>query len=452
MNAAIEAPRLYRADERASDWTMLLRTALVGLFAIGVKSAGAAKTVFVARYFPPGHELDAFLIAFLLPSFLSDVLSGSLNPTLVPSLVDAQRSPDASAATEIYSWALYRSLAFLALIACALLACAGLAQAVPLGNASALVHLVSRLLVIMTPMLPLTALSNVWRSVLNSQNRFALAAATPVLTPVVTILCLVLLPRGVGVFALSAGTIAGVLCEVMLLGWAVKAAGFDCFPKPVRHLQQARLLMRQYRSLVANSFVLGGSMVIDQAMAATLGAGAISVLNFGTRLVGVLLAIGPSAVSTTILPRLSEMAAQQDWRMLRRTVTRYLLAGAALVVPLTAGLIWFSEPLVHLIFHKGALSAQDAQLVARVQACSLLQLPFSFMLVILTRTVAALKTSQILLPLSLGALAVNLIADYALMRIFGVIGIALSTAVVHGLLMTFLGCLLFRRLGKAGHS
>ncbi|MCX6624239.1 MAG: oligosaccharide flippase family protein [Acidobacteria bacterium] len=303
----------------------------------------------------------------------------------------------------------------------------------------------------MIPILPLTAAASVWRSVLNSGNRFALAAATPVLTPLVTIVCLLLLPRGAGVFALSAGAVAGVSCEVVLLGSAVRAAGFSCFPKPVRRLQQSRLLLGQYRSLVVNNFVMGGALVIDQGMAATLGAGAISVLNFGTRLVGVLLAIGPSAVSTTILPRLSEITSQQDWPALRRAVTRYLVAAAALTVPLTAGLIWFSEPLVHLIFRNGALSSDNARLVARVQACSLLQLPFSFLLAILTRTVAALRSSQILLPLSLGALTLNLIADYVLARSFGVAGIALSTAVVHGLFGTVLACLLFHRLKKASH-
>ncbi len=443
MSIALELPRHVRRMEQAPDWTVLLRTALVGLLAIGVKTAGAAKTVFVARFFPPGTELDAFLIAFLLPAFLSDILAGALSPTLVPSLVEALRAGRRSAAVEVYSWALWRILPFLSVLAAALLLGCLAALQLP---APQQIHLTLRLSAMMLPILPLTAVTNVWRSALHAQNRFALAAAVPVLTPLITILSLFVLPAGMGVFALAAGTVTGVFTEFLLLGVAVKRAGFPCFPAPVPGVAESRLLMHQYRSLVTNNFLLGSSIYIDQAMAATLGSGALSILNFGTRLVAVLLAIGPTALSTTILPRLSEIAARHDRQQLRRALMRYLVAAAALAIPVTVALICYSQPLIRLVFRNGALSGEQTAMVAEVQSYALLQLPFSFLLAILSRTAAALKASHVLVPLSVCALVVNIFADLLFMRIFGVAGIALSTAMVQGLLMAGLTGVLYRRL------
>src|SRR5215831_13498097 len=114
-------------------------------------------------------------------------------------------------------------------------------------------------------------------------------------------------------------------------------------------------------------------------MEKTLGAGSVSALHYGTKVTALIIGTGSLAVGTTVLPYFSQMTAQQDWRALRhtlRTYSRLVLAGSLLV---TAVVVFFSAPLVWLLFQGGAFSESDTRLVTQIQAFYVLQVPFYFL-------------------------------------------------------------------------
>ena len=80
-----------------------------------------------------------------------------------------------------------------------------------------------------------------------------------------------------------------------------------------------------------------GTSLVDQGMAARLGSGSVAALSYGTRLLGVLIVIGPTAVGTAVLPHISVGAMLADPRVLRRTLRTYGVAILARDLPVTAG-------------------------------------------------------------------------------------------------------------------
>ncbi|HYZ87558.1 MAG TPA: lipid II flippase MurJ [Bryobacteraceae bacterium] len=437
---------------RRSDWNIVTQTLGVGAITVIAKTAGASKAVFLARFFGSSKELDAYLISFLIPSLLCDALSGALVPALVPSLIEAEHLDGRNSANAIYSYSLRRALLLMVLLAGAVAGCLGILSALarPVGLSG--LQLERELLLIMVPMLPLSAVNGVWRSLLNARKRFFVAAMAPALTPLVIIGVLFCWSGSFGVYALAFGTTAGMAAEMLVLGAAVHYLGYRVAPPAMATPSAAPSIHAQYRALLVSNFLVGGSAFINQAIAATLSSGSISIFNFGTRLITVLLAIGPVSLSTIILPSFSEISAERDWGSLRRSVIKYVLGSLAVVIPVTVGLISFSEPVAHLLFHRGAFGEADTKAVAVVQACSLLQLPVATALVIVTRLVASLKANQILLPCSVFGIVANAVLDYVLVRRYGVAGIALGTAVAWTLMLALLSYLLFRWVRASGLS
>jgi putative peptidoglycan lipid II flippase len=435
-----------------ANWNIATQTLGVGAITIMAKTAGASKAFFLARFFGSSKDLDAYLIAFLIPSLLCDALSGALVPALVPSLVEADRLDGRNSVNAIYSYSLRRALLLMVFLAGPLIGCLAFlgALAGPLGLSG--LKLERELLLMMIPMLPLSAVNGVWRSLLNARKRFFIAALAPVLTPLVIIGVLFCWSTSFGIYALALGTTAGMMAELLVLGAAVHYLGYPVAPSATAAPSAAHSIHTQYRALVASNFLVGGSVFIDQAMAATLGPGSISIFNFGTRLITVLLAIGPVSLSTIILPSLSEISAERDWDRLRRSVTKYVLMSLAVVIPVTVGLISLSEPIAHLLFHRGAFGEADTKAVAVVQMCSLLQLPVATALAIVTRLVASLKANQVLLPCSVFSLVANAVLDYVLMRRYGVAGIALATTFVWTFTLALLSYVLFRWVRASGLS
>jgi putative peptidoglycan lipid II flippase len=184
---------------------------------------------------------------------------------------------------------------------------------------------------------------------------------------------------------------------------------------------------------------------MGQSMAAALGAGSVSLLNYGTRLAGVLMAIGPAALSVTILPGFSLMVAARDWERLKQSLWRILSVSVVVAAAAAAVLIMFSIPIVRLTLQRGAFTAADTGVVASVQTYSLLQLPFIVGITILMRVLSALKANRMLLPFSGAAIVLNTGLNYALMTRYGVAGIALATSLAQALLFVGLATLVFRR-------
>src|SRR6202035_4058514 len=104
---------------------------------------------------------------------------------------------------------------------------------------------------------------------------------------------------------------------------------------------------------------------------------------------------------------------------------RYALLSLALSIPITALCMYFSEPIVKIIFQRGAFRMSDTHLVARVQFWSLLLVPISMLLALVVRLVSSLKANDLLLRMAVLSLVVNIALDYVLMQRMGVAGIAL---------------------------
>jgi len=424
---------------------MLLDTLTVSVFTTLAKFVGAAKAVVLARVFGSGVALDSYLLAFLLPSFLADVFCGSLVPVLIPKLIEFECGEGRAKAVELYGHVLRRSV-WLSCGAAAVLA-AGAAAVAMLSTGSARLNLplLGLLTLLMTPILPLSAVANVWRAVLNSQRRFVVPALTVTLTPAVIIVCILLAGKSSGVWILAAGTSFASLAEVMVLGMGLRNAGFPLLP-PRRQRDWSLLDLRNEYGFLAMATAMGaGTAFIGQSMAAALGAGSVSILNYGTRLASVLMAIGPAALSVTILPGFSHMVAARDWKRLKQSLWRILSVSVAVAAAAAAILIVFSIPIVRLTLQRGAFTAADTRVVASVQAYSLLQLPFIVGITILIRILSALKANRMLLPYAGAAIVLNTGLNYSLMTRYGVAGIALATSLAQALLFVLLATLVFRR-------
>ena len=446
MSSASPASALYY-KVGLRDSKILANTAVIGALTVLVKLAGAAKVVVAAHLFGRGDEFDAFLIAFLIPSFIADTLAGSLIASLIPTLIHVRERDSDAAAHQLYSTILYGAVALLAIVAAVAALGSGIVvRLLGSGFSAPKASLTRALFLVMLPIIPLSGISITWRALLNSNEKFAAAALVPVMTPAISIVLLLAAGRTLGAYALALGATLGTLAEVAFLATALRIHGIRLRAIRPRWSQPARQVVTQYIPMTMGSLMLSGSNLVDQTMAAMLAAGSVSALNFGTRVTGVFVAIGPAALSTAILPRFSKMSALADWTGIRSVLKKYALLSLAITIPATAAAMYFSEPIVKIIFERGAFHSADTQLVAHVQFFSLLIVPLSMLLSLVVRLVSSLKANQLLLPMAILGFLANIVLDYLLMQRMGVAGIALATALVTLLSLIFLSYLLSRRV------
>jgi len=292
-------------------------------------------------------------------------------------------------------------------------------------------RLTRELLYVLLPFVVFNGIAIFASAILNAGEKFSLAAITPVITPVVIILFLQFAGVKWNVLALGTGVLVGSMMEAALLLRAVKASRMRLAFKWEGTSPAIRGVLQQYVPMLAGTFLMGGTTIVDQSMAAMLAGGSVAALSYANKVISAILTIGGIALSTAVLPYLSQMVAQQDWEGCRHTLKRYSLLVISASVPFTICLMVFSKPLVRTLFERGAFKSTDTDLVSWVQICYCIQIPFYVLNLLFVRFLSAVRRNDVLLYNAVINLVVDIVLNLVLMRVWGVAGIALSTSLVY---------------------
>lgn len=425
--------------EQSVNRRILAAIVTVGGFTVLVKLAAVVKELASAYQFGTGDELDAFLIAFLLPQFAINLIGGSLNAALIPTYIQVREQEGQGAAQCVLSSVMVLSISFL--VAMSLVLALTASYILPLmasGFTAEKLALTQSLYYALLSTLVLSGLATTWGAILNAQNRFALVAVVPVATSIITVLLVVVMAKHWGSYALAAGAVGGALIETSLIGWGLRRQGISLIPRWCGTSPAVKQVLAQYAPMVGAAFLMGGTGVVSQSMAAMLGPGSVSVLAYGNKLTNLFVGVGAVAVSTAVLPHFSRMVTENDWHGLRHTLGTYTRLLLVVSLPVTLALVYYSEPMVAVLFQRGAFTDSDTHLVGRVQAIILLQIPLYVVGMMFVRLISALKANQVMMWGNVINLFVCIVLNYVLMQRFGVVGIASATTLMYLISSCFL--------------
>jgi putative peptidoglycan lipid II flippase len=182
--------------------------------------------------------------------------------------------------------------------------------------------------------------------------------------------------------------------------------------------------------MVAGALLMSMTGVVDQGMAAMLDPGSVAALSYGTKIVTFVTGLGMMAIGTAVLPHFSQMTGAKDWQAIRHTVRTYSRLILLLCVPVTLLIVLLAEPLISVLFERGAFLRSDVRLVARILAFASLQIPFYLLGILFVRLISSLRKNTLLLWGAAISLPLDVVLNLAFMRWMGVAGIALSTSIV----------------------
>ena len=404
----------------------------VGGFTLLVKGCAVFKELVSAYQFGTGRELDALLIAWALPTFVINVLGGSLQAALVPVYLETVQRNGRQAGRALVGSMSVAFLLLLVLVSLVFLALSGwLLRLMGSGFSPAELTLCRDVFYVLLPTMVLTGVARLYGGVLVAHDRFAATTAAMLSTPLLSIVCMVLLTRSIGIYSLALGILLGAFVELaILLGLMFRERASLSF-RWYGLSPALRQVGAQYAPVIAGSMLMAGTMLTDQGMAGMLPAGAVSSLNYANKIPSLILNLTSGAIGTAVLPYFSRMVAAADWKGVLHTFRTYIKLILFTTVPATVAIIFLSGLIIHLLFQRGAFTAADTQLVSWVQICLLIQVPFYTLGILAVRLISALQANRILMWGSAISLVLNAILNYLFMWKMGVAGIALSTSLVY---------------------
>jgi len=302
------------------------------------------------------------------------------------------------------------------------------------------------------PYILLVSVAAFFQAALNSHNRFAVAAAAPVLLNLAMIAATLLLaPRlAEPTYGLASGVLAGGVLQAAVqwpqlrrlgvvgrpaLGWRDPAV------RSVLGLMTPRLFAYGINTI---------NLTFATRFAAGLGTSSVSRLYFANRLKELVLGGFAVALATAILPLLSRQALAADRTEFKGTLAFALRLIAFVTVPATVGLIVLREPIVRVLFQGGQYAAGDTAATAAVLATLSLGLFFFALVRVVVPAFYALKDTRLPVVAAFADMAVFLVLGAVLSKSLGLPGIGLASSCAAAVNVAVLVAVLRAREGPLG--
>ena len=355
---------------------MLLKSGItVSVMTLLSRVLGLVRDVVVANLMGAGASADVFFFANKIPNFLRRLFAeGAFAQAFVPVLSEVHAHDDRKLSLDFIakiSGTLGVIVFFTATFG--VLASPVIAALFGTGWFIAFINdepdgqkfeLASTMLKITFPYLFFITLTGLSGAILNTLNRFAVAAFTPVLLNVSIITCAWLFHEqfSTPAFALAWGVFFGGLIQLAFQLPFLYRAGVLVRPRwgwSDPNVKKVRTLMIPALFGVSVSQI---NLLFDTLIASFLMTGSVSWLYYSDRLLEFPLGLFGIAIATVILPALSRDHVSQDKDKFKRNMNWALTMVCALGIPSCLGLMVLAEPILSVIFERGAFTSNDVSM------------------------------------------------------------------------------------------
>src|SRR5437764_623457 len=427
--------------------------ATVGSFTLLSRIVGFVRDIVLSAVLGSGPVADAFIVAFKLPNlfrrlFAEGAFSAAFVPLFARELQGEGRDAALVFARQAHACLLMILVPFSLLMMLVMPAVIWV-MAPGFTSDKSIFDLAVTFGRITFPYLVFISLAALYGGVLNSIERFAEVAFTPVLLNIVMIgavLGLTPLLPDAGHAASIGSASPGFLQWLWLL--------FSCWRDGVamklvrpRYTERVRQLVR-----LATPVAIGGgaqqvSTMLDVVWASLLPAGSIAALYYADRIAQLPLGVIGIAIGTALLPLLARQlrAGANDAAMANQN--RAIEFGLLFSLPSMVALWILAEPVVRVLFEHGRFGPDDTVRTAGALAAYAVGLPAFMLVKALTPGFFAREDTKTPLYTAIVSILVNvaLNAYFVLGTSLAQVGIALASSLSGWLNALLLGAILMRR-------
>jgi len=329
---------------------------------------GILVDILVAARLGTTGTTDALVIALSVPLFVDTVTRESSNFSLVPIFIRHRSSEGPDGYQRFVS-----GLLNLGLLA-GLVLMVGVELLAPLvirllgpGLPAAAHREGVDMLRIAAPMLVFAPAITLQGVLLDSRRSFTYTALRNAVAPGVVIVVLGLAWSSArAALWVAGGYSLGFLLYFLIMFAGARAAGH-------RHGWTVRPTLRDLADVrgaigwpTLGFVVRQGSRFVERMLASLVAPGGVAAFYFAFRLFSASQTLVGSTVATTGLPTLSTLYARGESRLLGRSLESRILITLAITVPAAALVLVFHDPIVGLLYHRGAFGARSVQRTGRL--------------------------------------------------------------------------------------
>lgn len=395
---------------------------------------GFARDILIANFLGAGMVADAFVVAFRFPNlfrrlFAEGAFAAAFVPMFSRSLEGEGRETARAFAEQAFSALAVILFVFVAVFEVAM---PWLMPYLAPGfdTVPGKMEMATTYSRIAFPYLFFISLVALQSGVLNAFGKFTAAAAAPVLLNITLIVAIL----GFGGSdaesgrALVWGVFAAGIVQFAWLAWHCHREGVTLRLRMPVLSEKVRVLGRRILPVVFGASLYQINLLIGTILATTISDGAVSYLYYADRVTQLPLGVVGIAVGTALLPMISRQLEAGDTETANTAQNRGIEIALLLTVPAALALIVIPEPIIQVLFERGAFDRAASEATALALMAYAIGLPAYVGIRVFTPGYFAREDTATPVRIAALAMLVNVGLNFALMGPLGHLGIALASS------------------------
>ena len=425
-------PRAGRAPQPAHG-RVARNTAIFSIATGFSRVAGLVREIIAARFFGTTSAYSAFTIAFQIPNLISNLFANAaLSAAFVPVFAELLQEGRKREAFRLASTIFWIMLLALGAITAVFILAAGVIMPLFVGNELAGVGgLTAGLAQVLFPVVLLLGLNGLLVGILQSYDRFSVAALSPLVWNVVIVVLTVALRSQFqsrhGIYAYAVAILVATVVQMLMAAAALQQIDFRLGFQVDWHDPRVRQVFVLMLPVTIGLGIVNLDQLINSEFGTLVNRGAPSAINYAFRVYMLPQGMFSVAVATVLFPTLSRQAARRDAGGMRRAIAIGMRQINLLLIPAAAFMMVLATPIVRLLFQRNQFNATSTHLTSIALFWFAFSLPFGGLNLLLTRTFFALKRPWIPTGLAAINMIVDVIVSVALYKPLGIAGLVIGT-------------------------
>jgi len=412
---------------------LLSSASVFSFFTIISRILGYVRDILIAIFLGASIFADAFFVAFRLPNTFRRLFAeGTFNAAFIPSYTSAKiedKKKGKKFADDVLSSLL---LILLFLVTIVEIFTPYLIYIIAPGFLEDQIkfNLAVELTRITFPFLLFVSLSSFFAGILNSNNKFAAAAAAPIILNVVLILSLIYSYRqGLDyVKLLSYGVTTAGIIQLFFLTYVTKKFYQPAFNFSLKFSNKVRFFFKKLLPSILSSGVTQINILVGTIIA-SFQTGAVSYLYYADRVYQINLAIAGIAVGTVSLPVLSKAFKMKKTKKISNIQNKSFELSLLFSIPASFGLILASDEIVNALFGYGSFSSKDVEMTAAALKFFGYGVPAFALIKILSNFFFARDNTKTPFYISIFIVFLNILISVSFFNAIGFIIIPIATSI-----------------------
>ena len=402
---------------------------LLMLITIVSKILGFARDIILSYFYGTSSIADAYLISLTIPMVIFSFIGTSISTGYIPMYSNIEKKYGEKEGNRYTN-----NLVNILLVLCTIILIFGLIFTEPLvkifakGFEGETLTLAVSFTKISLLGIYFTGLISIFSGFLQVKGNYIIPALIGFPLNFFTIL-FILLSSKTNLLVLSIGTVIASLSQFALLMPYIYKEGYRYkFILDIRDNHIKNMLYIVLPVIVGVS-VNQINILIDKTLASSIAVGGISVLNYANKLNGFVIGLFVSNMATAMYPVISKMAIENNMEGLKVSISEAINGISLLVIPATFGAMVFSEPVVKLLFGRGAFDPKAIAMTSDVLFFYSIGMIGFGLREILSKGFYALQDTKTPMLNGIVGVIINIVLNLILSKYMGLGGLALATSI-----------------------